>query len=368
MKIASEKAKTPLEILQLFKDKKLPENFCIIPFVNMIFNPNGEIGICRQKGTQHFVGDLKTENIENIWNNEYMQNWREEFLTGNICICKKEVEEDFCNLGATNYEYFDEVKLDKIQDLPMKKFTANFNGKCNLECIMCDVWKMPNGFYDKNDFWSNAETRFFPYIKEMELLSGEPFVQKDTWKLIDVVSEVNSDCQWSFTTNAHWNLNKFIKTKLNKIQIKNIHLSVDSLDGENYALIRKKGNLDIVKNNINSLIKYEKERVLENKSKLGMALHFLIMKENWTELADVIDYVDIKGIKLILDVLKIPQENSILNLSEKERLIIINSYFDKLSLDHLKRSIRVVTPLIKSLSKKNQKIYFVKLKGRTNVD
>ena len=368
MKIASEKAKTPLEILQLFKEKKLPENFCIIPFVNMIFNPNGEIGICRQKGTQHKVGDLKNEKIEDIWNNEYMQNWREEFLTGNICVCKKEVEEDFCNLGATNYEYFDEVSLNTVQALPMKKFTANFNGKCNLECIMCDVWKMPNGFYDKNDFWGKAEMDFFPHIREMELLSGEPFTQKDTWKLIDIVSKVNPECQWSFTTNAHWKLNDFIKSKLDKIQVKNIHLSIDSLNSEKYAAIRKKGKLEVVLENVDSLIEYERERAWQKKSKLGMALHFLIMKENWAELSSVINYVDLKGIKLILDVLKFPVDNSVLNLPQKERLIILNDYFEKLNIDQLKRSIRVVTPLIKSLDTKNQKICFLKLKGLTNAD
>jgi cyclic pyranopterin phosphate synthase len=368
MNEASEKAKTPMEILKLFEDKKLPKNFCIIPFVNMIFNPNGEIGICRQKGTQHVVGDLKTQSIDEVWNNEYMQRWREEFLTGNVCICKKEVEEDFCNLGSTNYEYFNEVKLDKVQELPMKKFTANFNGKCNLECIMCDVWKMPNGFYDKNNFWQQAEANFFPFIKEMELLSGEPFVQKDTWKLINKVSIVNEECEWSFTTNAHWSLNQFIKDHLNRITIKNIHLSIDSLNEETYAKIRKKGQLKIVKSNVDALINYEQERISLGKSQLGLALHFLIMKENWKELGTVIDFVEDKNIKLILDVLKIPEVNSIITFSEAKKLNILDFYFKNLSKEHLSRSIRVIAPLIKSLSVKKQKQYYMKLKGISNAD
>ncbi len=171
------KGKSPEEILELFKQNKLPDNFCIIPFVNLIFNPGGNVSVCRQKGTEHIIGSLERNSIEEIWNNEYIQKWRNEFLTGNVKICKRETTEDVCHLGSLNYNYFHDVKLEKVQDLPMKKFTANFNGKCNLECVMCDVWKMPNEYYDKNDFWKKANTEFFPHIKEMELLSGEPFVQ-----------------------------------------------------------------------------------------------------------------------------------------------------------------------------------------------
>lgn len=364
----SEKAKTPREILELFKSKNLPENFCIIPFVNMIFNPTGEVGICRQKGTQHTVGDLENNTIEEIWNNEYMQKWRNEFLTGNVCICKREVEEDFCHLGSTNYEYFNDVKLSTKQELPMKKFTANFNGMCNLECIMCDVWKMPNGFYDRKNFWQKCEKDFFPFIKEVELLSGEPFIQKDTWRLIDTISNLNPNCQWSFTTNSHWRLNNFIKEKLDKVSVKNIHVSIDSLDKIKYSQIRKNGKLETVLENVESLRIYEKERLEKGKSSLGLALHFLVMNENWKELGDILDYVDKMEIKIILDVLKIPQANSVLNRNDEKIIEILDHYFKTLTNKKLKRSLRVIKPLIESLTRINKKIYYIKLQGILSAD
>lgn len=358
--------KTPQQIHELFKERELPRDFCIIPFINMIFNPNGDIGICRQKGSKHVVGSLEKNSIEEVWNNEYMQKWRDEFLTGNVCICKREIEEDFCNVGAGNYEYFDEVELKKIQKLPMQKFTANFNGKCNLECIMCDVWKEPNGYYDKSNFWEKAKTDFFPYIKEVELLSGEPFVQKDTWRLIDEISSVNPNCLWSFTTNAHWKLNNHIVSKLNKIKIKNIHLSVDSLDPTIYSKIRKKGNLHIVLENIKELKNYEIERLKLKQSDLGLAVHFLVMKENYMELPNVLSFISKRNLRVILDLLRMPETNSLLSFNETTRIDVLVKYFNLLTPEQLKLSVRIILPLIKSLKKTDQQLYLLRFNQEIN--
>lgn len=351
----------PNELLQKFKEKGLPENFCIIPFVNLIFNPGGKISVCRQKGTQHIVGDLDKDTISEIWNSKYLQNWREEFLTGKVNICKKEITNNRCNLGAKNYEYFEDVYLKKEIPLPMQKFTANFNGQCNLECIMCDVWKMPNGYYDKGDFWEKAQEEFFPHIKELELLSGEPFVQKDTYKLIENISKVNPECWWSFTTNAHWALTPSIESKLDKIKIKNMHLSIDSFDPKTYSVIRKKGNLAKVLKNLEDLKNYESKRLSQGKSDLGMALHFLVMKQNWKEIPTVIDNCNKYNIDLILDVLVLPSNLSILSEDEDVREQIISWYFENLSRDELKRSMRVILPLVNSFKNIRKINYYKKL-------
>lgn len=355
------KGKSPQEIIKLFKENKLPENFCIIPFVNLIFNPGGKISVCRQKGTEHIIGSLENNTIEEVWNNEYIQAWREEFLTGNVKICKRETNEDFCHLGSLNYNYFSEVSLTKQQTLPMKKFTANFNGKCNLECVMCDVWKMPNDYYNKGDFWDKAKTDFFPYIKEMELLSGEPFVQKDTWRLIDEVSPINPDCEWSFTTNGHWKLNKFIENKLDKIKIKNLHISIDSLLPARYSEIRLNGELRIVLENLELLKSYQIRREDSGRSDLGLTLHALIMKDNWRELESFIDFTNHHSLMLILDNLRIPHSLSILSLTLAKRVEILEYYFSNLNTEKLKRGMRIIIPIIKSLPSNEQKKFWLSL-------
>ncbi|MEQ1722792.1 MAG: SPASM domain-containing protein, partial [Pseudobdellovibrio sp.] len=116
---------TPEEISQLFETHNLPKNFCIVPFTNMIFNPGGKVSVCRQKGTDHTIGHLDQNSANEIWNNNYIQQWRNEFLTGDVKICAKEQGRDACHLSSSNYHFFSDVKLTTRQDTHPLKITAN---------------------------------------------------------------------------------------------------------------------------------------------------------------------------------------------------------------------------------------------------
>lgn len=330
----------PRELQELFKEKGLPSQFCMVPFSNLILNPNGDIGVCRQKGTEHIVGNILKESLEDIWNNEYLQKWRTEFITGNIEICKREVATDACHLSADNYVFFPEIDLNTYQKNMPIKLTANFNGKCNLKCTMCDVWMMENGLYDNIGFWERCETEFFPYIKEIELLSGEPFIQKDTYRLIDMIAKVNPQVLWSITTNAFWKWNPAIEKALDKIEIKNIILSIDSLNEERYAQIRRGGNLKQVLETLEYLRLYEKRRLEAGRTGLGLTLHFLVMKNNWRELPLVADFIEDKGMRLTVNNCCEPEELSLWDYSAEEELQIGLELVDSCSPSQLRKVTR----------------------------
>lgn len=340
---------TPEEILSLFKRRNLPANFCLVPFTNLIFNPGGRISVCRQKGTDHSIGHLEKNTLNEIWNNDYIQTWRQEFLSGNVKICKNEQSRDTCHLWSSNYHFFEEAVLKPVLDEKFIKVTANFNGQCNLECKMCHVWKMENGYYDKNDFWKNAETKFFPYIKEIELLSGEPFIQKDTYKLIDVISAVNSDCYWSLTTNAHWNLNAAVIKSLDKINVKNIIISLDSLKPDTFSDIRKKGSLDKILKTIDDLLDYDKQRIQLGRTSLGLTLHFTAMRDNFLEILDIITFCEQKGLRHSMRTLVEPEPLSVLTLPYDDRLNLLHQFINTASRSQLKKAMRVARPLTEQL-------------------
>ncbi len=331
---------TPLEILDMFAKNRLPKNFCVVPFSNLIFNPNGDVGVCRQKGTDHVLGNIKTDSVEDIWNGEYLTKWREEFLSGDVKICAKEIHNDSCHLSGDNYSLFPQIELNAVQSQSFLKLTANFNGQCNLKCTMCDIWMMQNGLYDQIGFWEKANKDFFPYIKEIEMLSGEPFIQKDTYRLIDEVSAINPDVLWSFTTNAHWKLNKKIKESLDKIYIKNIICSIDSLDPLLYANIRKEGRLETVLNNVAELKNYNEERMARGLSPLNLTLHFLVMRNNWHELPAVVDFVDRMGMRLTINNCYEPSELSLHSLPNEEELAIAYQVLEMCESHHLQRLMR----------------------------
>lgn len=351
---------TPLEVLRSFDELSLPKNFCVVPFTNLILNPSGKVSVCRQKGTDHTIGDLNNQSLEEIWNGDTLKQWRKEFLDGNPQICKKEIENDQCHLGSGSYFFFKDVQLDITQkNLPLK-LTANFNGSCNLKCEMCHVWTMENGFYDKIDYWPELREKFLPYIKEIELLSGEPFVQQDTFRLIEEVSAVNPDCVWSFTTNGHWTLTEKVQKALSKITVKNIIYSVDSLDSDRYHQIRKPGNLKVVLDNIEAMKIYNFSRGQE----IALNFHFLVMQSNWDELYDVLQFCREKQLMPILNYLNEPVEFSLSTLSEEKRRGIMDFYLSEKGTPYLREGMRIILSLNHSFDSKTKLDNLIRIQER----
>src|SRR5262249_21056328 len=156
-------------------------------------------------------------------------------------------------------------------------------GRCNLECIMCDVWSGPNGVYDEAGFWDYAPERLFPFLRELHVLGGEPFIQKDTFRLIDAVTRLNPDSIWSFITHAHWRCEGPIEAALERVRLRNITVSIDSLIPETYARIRRKGSLERVLSTLDALVAYRARRLREDRG-FGLIMTMVVQQENWREL------------------------------------------------------------------------------------
>lgn len=339
-------------------------NFCLVPFTTIILEPDGQVGMCRHKGNNFPIGNIKDNTIAEIWNGPVAQKWRREFLQGEPVMCQTETKHRHCQHCPENNKLLPFVEFSEIQTRPILKFTANFNGKCNLQCQMCDIWQLPNGLYNDINFWGPAKKDIFPFIKEMDMLSGEPFIQKDTYRLIDEVSEVNSECQWIFTTNMHWKLTDSIKTSLDKIFVKNIIMSVDSLIPFVYAKIRRPGRLDFVLENIHQMVLYNNTRRERGLSDIRFLLNFLVQKDNWSEIAEAIRYCEKNGIVPLITFCYQPSEFSLLSFLEEKRVEILEHYIREYSQENIIQAIKVVTPLIESLSPMNKGYILLSLKEK----
>jgi cyclic pyranopterin phosphate synthase len=333
-----------------------PDRFCIMPFVNLILEPNGSLGICRQKGTEFSVGNISEGPIDQLWNKESIRSWRRDFLDGSGKICDQELRHRQCQLCPELNKMLPHTSFSEYIDSPPLRLTANLNGKCNLECQMCHVWKMPNGLYNEENFWIPAREKIFPFLKEVDMLSGEPFIQADTYRLIDEISELNPDCEWSFTTNAHWLLNKKIMDSLEKIKVKNLMISIDSLEMDTYAIIRKKGNLELVLKNIKMLKEYEADRISRGKSGFSMNLNALIQKDNWREAKNFIDWGLENEIHPFVKFCYEPVEHSLLDLSPEEKMNILDEYLEY-EWDYLSLLKRVWYPVVDSISTPHKAYY-----------
>lgn len=278
-------------------EKKIPEavqkqitneTFCPIPFLQLQLSPLGSVSACCFSG-EYKVGDIENETIEQIWNGEIIQQWREEFLTGNVKICESAIKNFGCQ---KNYKHLiNLVEYSPVQEKMPQRLDLRLNGKCNLECVMCDVWTQPNGLYDKSDLWQIGPEKIFPYLKEVDMLGGEPFIQKDTFKFIDQVSKVNQDCTWGFITNCHYRVSKQLKETLATLKLRHVHLSMDAISAQTYAQIRLKGDFERVLETVHEFIEIRDAREKEGR---GFALFasMCVQRGNWHELPEFLKFCD----------------------------------------------------------------------------
>lgn len=126
--------------------------------------------------------------------------------------------------------------------------------RCNLRCLYCMPEKGVK-LISHNDILSYEEiTRLINIFKKLGLTKlritgGEPFVRKEILNLIEDIKD--NDTKVNISTNLH--CDSKIILKLNTLNLDGINISLDSLKSETYKHITKKGNLEIVINNIKIL-------------------------------------------------------------------------------------------------------------------
>ncbi|MCK5073154.1 MAG: radical SAM protein [Bacteriovoracaceae bacterium] len=347
-----------------YRDLGLPENFCPVPFTTIIAEPDGKIGSCRLKGSGFSIGDIREKSMEEIWNDEFIRKWRREFLTGKVEICAREIKHRGCNLCSENNKLLDFTDFSEFQKKPIVKFTANFNGFCNLRCQTCHIWQMPNGLYDKINFWEKAEKDIFPYIREIDFLSGEPFLQSDTFRLIDMIVPMNPDCRWLFTTNAHYKLENKLEDYLDRLVIKGIMISIDSFEPGNFSKIRKNGNLDQVLETTSAINNYRNSREKRGLERFPIQLGFLFQKDNWHELGSALDYCEKMNFRPHIQYCYEPVEYSVLDFDIEKQKEILYWYLNNLSWEHIEMGIRAITPTLYKLEEIDRADFLMRLRKK----
>ncbi len=345
----------------------LPENFCPVPFASLIFNPEGIVGSCREKGSYHEVGNMLDNHWKEIWNGEKLMKWREEFLTGNIKTCAKEIKDRNCNKAVSNKALLELIDYTTYQEKPPLRVSPDFNGQCNLTCNMCFVYKKPNGLYDrvgKPPFWEDAEKNLFPYVKQIDPLAGEPFIQKDFYRLIELTKNYDPKPDWTLTTNGYWKFNQAMKKTLDSMNLKHISVSMDAIDPKIYREIRR-GDVHTVLNTVQSLQDYQKERANKDEGFM-LSVSFLVQKLNAYHLSDFMKYIESTQLSLEVQVEFEPSEFSVMSWGEEDLEKLLKFYLKSLSPQHLLYCHRIINTILNSFNDSKKKTYLRFLDVMTN--
>lgn len=340
------------------KRKDLPTGFCPVPFSNIICHPDGVVSMCRLHMKEKSIGNLNENKLEDIWNSTSAQAWREEFLSGKIKTCSENIKTSSCNKkNEWLLEHIDPVVFQKSSPIT---FTANLYGKCNLQCPMCDVWTIPDKIYDKK-FLDYLKVNIFSSVKHVDFYAGEPFIQNQTYEILEFIAQNNPDCRCEFTTNAQWSLTNKIKSILNRVKINNIHISIDSFDNTLYSKIRKNGNLNQALKTIKDLIFFFENEYEHKENQRYVEISTTVQKLNAIELPRFLKHVkDLNSFPLIQVLIK-PNDLSILNYSENEKERLVDLYFSEIQSEHIPHCQELLRTIIYTMNNKNKKKYMLKL-------
>ncbi|SMF47398.1 radical SAM protein [Pseudobacteriovorax antillogorgiicola] len=286
------------------------ENFCHAPFNQMMLSPTGQLHPC----CYHFgyrIGQ-HSDSFEQVWNGPKIRKLRREFLAGNPRICRSRIANLKCHENFARYQ--GQSQLSEIQESPPKRLDLRLNGMCNLKCVMCDVWQQPNGLYNESFLWQEGPQKIFPFLSEIEVLGGEPFIQADTFRLIQEIRSVNEQCRFSFVTNSQFKNWIRVRKSLEGIPIDKIHISVDACSKTTYEAIRKGGDFELLLQNL------ENFKSLRDQKGFDITASMCVLQTNVHELEAFYDFCQLHGFtaELQFAFYDPSQSSSLLHLSKEK--------------------------------------------------
>jgi MoaA/NifB/PqqE/SkfB family radical SAM enzyme len=303
------------------------KTFCMHPFTGLATREDGAVKACCRS---HPVGYIQDHSLEEIWNNDTMQRIRRQVLIGerpNECAPCFALEDQGVEslrqrhingvIPEARINLYPNTPLREIMPFEFPTIEIKLNNLCNLKCRMChpmdstawNDWKEVKEFYQKEgnflpakiiklnlerkpfldsfadtDNWWNSFEKLLPYFKRVEFAGGEPLMDPQHYKILDMLKPYGKNIEIKYATNG---------TTLGLSRGRSIHdywphfrsVAVNvSLDGihDVYNYIRGNGDFNEVERNIKEIKK------IPNVSRVVGA--FTAQAGNILQAAECIDY------------------------------------------------------------------------------
>lgn len=306
---------------------KFHNNFCSTPFSQLFIQTNGNVYFCCNN--IGLLGNLKTHTLDELWNGEEAKKIRAEFLSGNPILCKNNMEQLGCHINYDDLLKY--ANLEVSQKNAPASLEINLNGKCNIDCIMCETKNELQSVLSIEQFDGEIIKKTFPTLKRIHIKGGEPFIQKETYSVINKLSTLNKKCAYHFTTNAQYNFNKKLQDEFKKINIENITFSVDSSNPTIFSEIRRGGSLQKAENTMDDIKTWLEKNF--NNSKPTLGVNITVQKKNWMDIPQTFRHYHQKGFSPCLIYVYYPHTFSLSSLDVKTVVEILKFYIE-LPLDY----------------------------------
>ena len=240
---------------------------CVYPFEAVFVDTRMDVSFCCA-GTEP-LGNLKETSIKDILNGKLASDIRAgQFTDDGHSYCSSCVHLMNKGVSSQRMEIIPDPNKNLTPDyFKLKRIDIRWSNTCNLSCNYCmpyfsSRWATILGTKEFHPISSNIENQVFEFIEEnletatdLMLLGGEPFLQKQNEKLLDLLPN-RSIC---LITNLSISIeNNSIAQRLMKEPYVEWGVSFENI-GDKFEYVRHGASWETVKNNLQILKKHNKK-------------------------------------------------------------------------------------------------------------
>ena len=241
------------------KTPQVPETstdtFCILPWIHLYANPNGEVLPCCIADWKQPMGNFQEQSIEDIWNGERFKKLRVALMNGekpstcDQCWAHEEAG-NTSNRQSRNHDFSDDIRLlgrtkpdGELLEMDFKYVDIRWSNICNFKCKTCSptysstwakalkkqqIYRLAGG--ESNDKLFEELKPSILSAKQYYFAGGEPLMMDKHYDTLDLMIENdNTDIRLDYNTNLSVlkYKDKNITDYWNKFTNVNVNISID---------------------------------------------------------------------------------------------------------------------------------------------
>lgn len=301
------------------------------PFTGLATREDGAIKICCRSQP---IGWIQEESLEQVWNNDKMREVRRQILCGErpeVCRPCFDLEDQGVESLRQRHingvipearinlypNALDNLREDYTMPFEFPTMEIKLNNLCNLKCRMCNPldstswkdWDQIKSFYEKEnnylvptvaklvrvpgqyigpfddtDHWWSSFEKLLPYFRRVEFAGGEPLMDPQHYKILDMLKPYAKDIEIKYATNGTTlgiSKNRTIHDYWPYFRSVAVNVSIDGIH-DVYDYIRSNSKFSEIEQNIKEI------KSFSNVSRVVGA--FTAQAGNILQAADCIDY------------------------------------------------------------------------------
>lgn len=293
------------------------KTFCNAPWTSLYLDQMGDVRACCQNA-EYPLGNITNNSLREIWDGKRTKSLREALMRSDLSLgcqfCRWQMAEN--NESLVYARTFDHLSIPASEPDWPQQLELSLSNACNLQCVMCNGdWSSSIRTHREGraplpavygEAFFEELALFLPHLRVVKLLGGEPFLGRESLRVLDMLVDMGLTPEVHVTTNGtQWSSR--IERIMDSLPM-HIIVSLDGCDRETYESIRIGADFDAVMENLERFETYARR----HGTRVNLA--HCLMTTNWQRFADFLRFADNRDLPVGVNTVTSPVELSLHHL------------------------------------------------------